>query len=95
MPAESRMLVPGPNTAATPASAAVSASPDQDLHYKNGKLLVERGSYALAMQELEPLTRPAAKFARAPEAAYLYAVAASRARIVSSHLLPPLSSCRR
>ncbi|MBT2558496.1 ABC transporter substrate-binding protein [Hymenobacter sp. ISL-91] len=55
-------------------------SADQDLRYKNGKILVEQGRYALAMQELEPLTLPAAKFGRAPEAAYLYAVAASRAK---------------
>ena len=32
------------------------------------------------MQELEPVTAPAKKFERAPEAAYLYAVAASRAK---------------
>ncbi|SDX43121.1 ABC transporter substrate-binding protein [Hymenobacter psychrophilus] len=67
-------------SATLPPPPAGLGSPDQDLRYKNGKILVEQGRYALAMQELEPLTVPAAKFARAPEAAYLYAVAASRAK---------------
>ncbi|RFP65602.1 hypothetical protein D0N36_07850 [Hymenobacter lapidiphilus] len=66
--------------ATMPPPPAGLGSPDQDLRYKNGKILVEQGRYALAMQELEPLTLPAAKFVRAPEAAYLYAVAASRAK---------------
>ncbi|MBT9392859.1 ABC transporter substrate-binding protein [Hymenobacter sp. NST-14] len=65
---------------AGPPLPAGLGSPDQNLRYKNGKILVEQGRYELALQELEPLTNPTAKFERAPEAAYLYAVAASRAR---------------
>ena len=55
-------------------------TPEQNTHYQNGKLLLDQGNYALAMKEFEPLTKPAARFERAPEAAYLYAVAATRAR---------------
>jgi ABC-type branched-subunit amino acid transport system substrate-binding protein len=55
-------------------------SADPNVRYKNGKLLIDQARYDLAMQELEPLTAPSAKFGRAPEAAYLYAVAASRAK---------------
>jgi ABC-type branched-subunit amino acid transport system substrate-binding protein/thioredoxin-like negative regulator of GroEL len=55
-------------------------SSDQNTRYQNGKLLIEQGRYELAMQELQPLTVPSAKFKRAPEAAYLYAVAATRAK---------------
>ncbi|MFD2786386.1 ABC transporter substrate-binding protein [Hymenobacter rubripertinctus] len=65
---------------AGPPLPAGLGSPDQELRYKNGKILVEQGRFELAMQELEPLTNPAGKFERAPEAAYLYAVAASRAK---------------
>ena len=71
---------PAADAAPTLRHSSASDSPDQELHYKNGKILVEQGRYALAMQELEPLTAPASKFSRAPEAAYLYAVAASRAQ---------------
>ncbi|NVO86581.1 ABC transporter substrate-binding protein [Hymenobacter terrestris] len=77
-PAVAKPAVAKPATMPPPPAGLGSA--DQDLRYKNGKILVEQGRYALAMQELEPLTVPAAKFARAPEAAYLYAVAASRAK---------------
>ncbi|QJX48186.1 ABC transporter substrate-binding protein [Hymenobacter taeanensis] len=55
-------------------------SSDPNTRYKNGKLLIDQARYDLAMQELQPLTLPGAKFERAPEAAYLYAVAASRAK---------------
>lgn len=55
-------------------------STDPNTRYKNGKTLLEQTRYDLAMQELEPLTRPGSKFERAPEAGYLYAVAASRAK---------------
>ena len=68
-----------PQAPAPPLPAGLGSA-DQNLRYKNGKILVEQGRYVLAMQELEPLTLPAAKFERAPEAAYLYAVAASRAK---------------
>ena len=80
--------------AAPPARPAATASPkptagprpatqgstDPNVRYKNGKVLLDQARYALAMQELEPITRPAKKFEQAPEAAYLYVVAASRAK---------------
>ena len=50
------------------------------MRYQNGKTLIDQERYDLAMQELLPLTSPAAQFARGPEAAYLYAVAATRAK---------------
>ena len=74
------VVKPAPAKPAGPPLPAGLGSPDQDLRYKNGKILVEQGRFELAMQELEPLTNPTAKFNRAPEAAYLYAVAASRAK---------------
>ncbi|OUJ72680.1 hypothetical protein BXP70_17375 [Hymenobacter crusticola] len=55
-------------------------SSDPSMRYQNGKTLIEQARYDLAMQELQPITAPAAQFARGPEAAYLYAVAASRAK---------------
>ncbi|WP_426492422.1 ABC transporter substrate-binding protein [Hymenobacter sp. 102] len=55
-------------------------SADPNVRYRNGKTLLDQTRYELAMQELEPLTAPAGKFSKAPEAAYLYAVAASRAK---------------
>ncbi|GAA4388284.1 hypothetical protein GCM10023186_34790 [Hymenobacter koreensis] len=55
-------------------------SQDPDTRYRNGKTLIDQARYDLAMQELQPLTAPAAKFSKAPEAAYLYAVAATRAK---------------
>jgi ABC-type branched-subunit amino acid transport system substrate-binding protein len=54
-------------------------STDFNTRYKNGKTLIGQARYDLAMQELEPLTAPGNKFSRAPEAAYLYAVAAAKA----------------
>lgn len=53
-------------------------STDFNTRYKNGKTLIGQTRYDLAMQELEPLTAPGNKFSRAPEAAYLYAVAATK-----------------
>ncbi|QNE38894.1 ABC transporter substrate-binding protein [Hymenobacter sp. NBH84] len=61
-----------------PLQTPTPATPEQNTRYQNGKLLLDQGSYLLAMKELEPLTPPAARFERAPEAAYLYAVAATR-----------------
>ncbi|QIL77795.1 ABC transporter substrate-binding protein [Hymenobacter sp. HDW8] len=55
-------------------------SSDQNTRYQNGKVLLDQGRYDLAMQELAPLTPPAARFERGAEAAYLYAVAATRAK---------------
>ena len=50
------------------------------MRYQNGKTLIDQGRYDLAMQELLPITPPSMQFARGPEAAYLYAVAASRGK---------------
>ncbi|UOQ70335.1 ABC transporter substrate-binding protein [Hymenobacter cellulosilyticus] len=55
-------------------------SSDPNLRYQNGKTLITQARYDLAMQELEPVTLPTAKFDRAPDAAYLYAIAATRAK---------------
>ncbi|PJJ59704.1 ABC transporter substrate-binding protein [Hymenobacter chitinivorans] len=55
-------------------------SADPKVRYQNGKTLIAQARYDLAMQELEPITPPAARFDRGPEAAYLYAVAATRAK---------------
>lgn len=63
-----------------PPLPANMGSSDPATRYKNGKTLLDQTRYELAMQELLPLTAPAGKFQRAPEAAYLYAVAASRAK---------------
>ncbi|OON70397.1 hypothetical protein B0919_06340 [Hymenobacter sp. CRA2] len=54
-------------------------STDPDTRYRNGKTLINQARYELAMDELRPLTPPAAKYGRGPEAAYLFAIAASRA----------------
>lgn len=69
----------GPTPTGPPLPANLGSS-DPSTRYKNGKTLLDQTRYDLAMQELEPLTAPAARFAKAPEAAYLYAVAASRAK---------------
>ncbi|MBC6989160.1 ABC transporter substrate-binding protein [Hymenobacter sp. BT491] len=80
---------PSPTGAAKAAAPAAKPQPplpanlgssDQSVRYQNGKTLINQARYDLAMQELEPLTAPAAKFAKAPESAYLYAVAATRAK---------------
>ncbi|KAA9339441.1 ABC transporter substrate-binding protein [Hymenobacter busanensis] len=79
---------PAPTVVPAPKPAAKSAPPlpanlgsqDPDTRYRNGKTLIDQARYDLAMQELQPLTGPAAKYSRAPEAAYLYAVATSRAK---------------
>ena len=47
--------------------------------YRTGQAQLDQGHYAAAMQELEPLAQPINHFAQAPDAAYLYAVAATRA----------------
>ncbi|WP_303311140.1 ABC transporter substrate-binding protein [Hymenobacter sp. BT730] len=65
---------------AQPALPGNLRSSDQNTRYQNGKLLIEQGRYELAMQELQPLTVPTARFKHAAEAAYLYAVAATRAK---------------
>lgn len=68
-----------PKPTGTPLPANLGST-DFNTRYKNGKTLITQTRYDLAMIELEPLAAPANKFAQAPEAAYLYAVAASRAK---------------
>ncbi|MCR5889612.1 ABC transporter substrate-binding protein [Hymenobacter sp. J193] len=63
-----------------PPLPANMGSVDFNTRYRNGKTLIDQTRYELAMQELQPLTAPTTQFERAPEAAYLYAVAASRAK---------------
>ncbi|GAA3930297.1 ABC transporter substrate-binding protein [Hymenobacter algoricola] len=80
----------GPATAATPKPAAPKPTgpplpanlggADPNTRYQNGKTLIGQTRYELAMQELEPIAQPKARFARAPEAAYLYSIAATRAK---------------
>ncbi|AYA36707.1 hypothetical protein D3Y59_06350 [Hymenobacter oligotrophus] len=75
-------VVPAAAPAAKPAPPlpANLGSSDPDTRYRNGKTLIDQSRFELAMDELLPLTPPAAKYSRGPEAAYLYAVAATRAR---------------
>ncbi|UPL50472.1 ABC transporter substrate-binding protein [Hymenobacter sublimis] len=68
-----------PKPTGPPLPANMNSS-DPATRYKNGKTLLDQTRYELAMQELLPVTAPGSKFQRAPEAAYLYAVAASRAK---------------
>jgi ABC-type branched-subunit amino acid transport system substrate-binding protein len=56
----------------------LAAAQGQLTRYRAGKTQLDQGHYAVAMQELEPLTQPINRFAQAPDAAYLYAVAATR-----------------
>ncbi|MBC6607727.1 ABC transporter substrate-binding protein [Hymenobacter sp. BT188] len=83
-PTTARKLPPtAPKTATgkpRPALPTNLNSSDQNTRYQNGKVLLDQGRYDLAMQELAPLTPPAARFERGAEAAYLYAVAATRAK---------------
>lgn len=71
---------PKPAVKPAPPLPAGLGSSDPETRYRNGKTLIGQARYDLAMEELLPLTAPAARYAKAPEAAYLYAVAASRAR---------------
>ncbi|MGI4735935.1 MAG: ABC transporter substrate-binding protein [Janthinobacterium lividum] len=58
---------------------ALSATAQGQLtRYRTGKAQLDQGHYAAAMQELGPLAQPVNHFAQAPDAAYLYAVAATR-----------------
>ncbi|WP_283562911.1 ABC transporter substrate-binding protein [Hymenobacter sp. H14-R3] len=57
-----------------------AAAQGQLTRYRTGKAQLDQGRYAVAMQELEPLAQPINHFSQAPDAAYLYAVAATRAR---------------
>jgi ABC-type branched-subunit amino acid transport system substrate-binding protein len=56
-----------------------AAAQGQLTRYHTGKAQLDQGHYAVAMQELEPLAQPINHFAQAPDAAFLYAVAATRA----------------
>jgi ABC-type branched-subunit amino acid transport system substrate-binding protein len=55
-----------------------AAAQGQLTRYRAGKAQLDQGHFAVAMQELEPLAQPINHFAQAPDAAYLYAVAATR-----------------
>lgn len=55
-----------------------AAAQGQLTHYQTGKTQLDQGHYTGAMQEFQPLTQPVNHFAKAPDAAYLYAVAATR-----------------
>jgi ABC-type branched-subunit amino acid transport system substrate-binding protein len=55
-----------------------AAAQGQLTRYRAGKSQLDQGHFAVAMQELQPLTQPINHFAQAPDAAYLYAVAATR-----------------
>ncbi|MDB5236682.1 MAG: hypothetical protein JWR44_3675 [Hymenobacter sp.] len=75
------LLLTGPALAQTPARPRPAAAPsaaEQAVHYRSGKAQLDQGHYAAALKELEPLAQPAARFARAADAAYLAAVAATR-----------------
>ncbi len=74
------LLLASPVLAQTPAKPRTSTPPvaDAALRYRNGKSQLDQGNYAVALQQLEPLAQPTARFARAADAAYLSAVAAAR-----------------
>ncbi len=55
-----------------------AAAQSQLTRYRTGKAQLDQGHYAMAMQQLEPLAQPINHFAQGPDAAYLYAVAATR-----------------
>jgi len=57
----------------------LAAAQGQQVRYREGRAQLDQGHYAAAMRQLEPLTQPVNHFAQAADAAYLYAVAASRA----------------
>ena len=67
-----------PPRPAGPPLPANLGSADLNTRYKNGKILIGQSRYDLAMTELEPAAAPGNQFRQAPEAAYLYVVAASR-----------------
>ena len=83
-PATASPVAARPAPAARSAPAATPVSPrryvpgEQPIHYRNGINQLDQGNYAAALRELEPLTPPAARFARAADATYLSAVAAAR-----------------
>ncbi|WP_375433670.1 ABC transporter substrate-binding protein [uncultured Hymenobacter sp.] len=88
--AATKSIAEGATTASKPVSTppkptgpplpANLGSSDLNTRYKNGKTLIGQTRYDLAMTELEPVAAAGNQFKQAPEAAYLYAVAASRAK---------------
>ncbi|GAB2780737.1 ABC-type branched-subunit amino acid transport system substrate-binding protein/TolA-binding protein [Hymenobacter luteus] len=74
------VATPKPAAPTGPPLPANLGSADPATRYRNGKTLLDQTRYELALQELQPITAPGSQFQRAPEAAYLYAVAASRAK---------------
>ncbi|GAA4505051.1 hypothetical protein GCM10023172_32330 [Hymenobacter ginsengisoli] len=56
----------------------LASAQGQLTRYRAGKAQLDQGHFAVAMQELEPLAQPINHFAQAPDAGYLYAVAATR-----------------
>ncbi|MBF9220863.1 ABC transporter substrate-binding protein [Hymenobacter ruricola] len=86
-PAQPKPAPPAAGAAARPASAPPAARPkpaptapaaDPAARYRSGKTQLDQGHYAAAAALLEPLAQPAARFARAADAAYLAAVAYAR-----------------
>ena len=65
-------------TPARPRPTGPASGTEQAVHYRSGKAQLDQGHYDVALKELEPLAQPAARFARAADAAYLAAVAAAR-----------------
>ncbi|RYY19267.1 MAG: tetratricopeptide repeat protein [Cytophagaceae bacterium] len=55
-----------------------AAAQGQLVQYRTAKTQLDQGHYAVAMQQLQPLAQPVNHFAQAPDAGYLYAVAATR-----------------
>ena len=73
------LLLTSPALAQTPAKPGPTPPPaDAAARYRSGKAQLDQGNPAAALQKLEPLAQPTARFARAADAAYLSAVAAAR-----------------
>jgi len=75
------LLLSTPALAQTPAKpkpTAPAPATDPAARYRAGKAQLDQGNYAAALKTLEPLAQPSARFARAADAAYLAAVAASK-----------------
>ena len=69
-----------PKPAAALARPTAIPSGEAAVRYRAGKNQLDQGNYAAAVAQLEPLAQPTARFARAADAAYLAAVAATRLR---------------
>ena len=55
-----------------------AAAQGQLVQYRTAKNQLDQGHYDVAMKQLQPLAQPVNHFAQAPDAGYLYAVAAAR-----------------